>query len=297
MTKTIGFISEKGGTGKTTTCYHVATALAYYHKKRVLVLDADYQRGGITGRFFPNLIETFNQPNKNERTLFHHFQELYSAAPKDLNIHIQTWNNYSYSVDAIPADPRLSSVSTDKLPGSNNIRENNLALLSHLQVVHDALEPLKPNYDFILIDSHPEVSDVLKAVIYASDFCVSPVKLDRQSSIGVATVIGAINDVNDDVSMINATMNGVIDFTPTVFSGSIGTMAREYNGILKETERLEYRKLARTSAMFKHYITEGDGLRQAALDRCPVYDLSFENAYKQSRQYKNVTKELISTCC
>jgi len=297
MATVIGFISEKGGTGKTTTCYHVATALSYYHKKKVLVLDADYQRGGITGRFFPQMIETFNKPDNNKRTLFHHFQELYSAAPKDSSIHIKSWEKYGYSVDVIPADPRLSSVSTDKLPSTNNIRENNLALLSHLQIVQNALDSLKPSYDYILIDSHPEVSDVLKSVIYASDYCVSPVKLDRQSSIGVATVIGAISDVNDDVSMIKATMNEEINFTPTVFSGSIGTMAREYDGILKETERLEYKKLATTSSMFKQYVTEGDGLRQAALNRCPVYNLNFANAHKQSKQYKDVTKELIKTCC
>ncbi|WP_332834381.1 hypothetical protein [Escherichia coli] len=35
-----------------------------------------------------------------------------------------------------------------------------------------------------MIDSHPEVSDVMRSIIYASDYCVSPVKLDRQSSIG-----------------------------------------------------------------------------------------------------------------
>jgi chromosome partitioning protein len=47
----VGFISEKGGVGKTTACYYIAIGLQRYHKKRVLVLDADYQRGGISGRF------------------------------------------------------------------------------------------------------------------------------------------------------------------------------------------------------------------------------------------------------
>ena len=43
MAKVVGFISEKGGTGKTTACYHIAVALVRYHNKRVLVVDADYQ--------------------------------------------------------------------------------------------------------------------------------------------------------------------------------------------------------------------------------------------------------------
>ena len=59
MAITVGFISEKGGVGKTTSCYHIAEGLSRYHDKKVLVIDADYQRGGITGRFFPQLIENF----------------------------------------------------------------------------------------------------------------------------------------------------------------------------------------------------------------------------------------------
>ena len=76
MATVVGFISEKGGTGKTTASYHIAVALARFHAKRVLVVDADYQRGGITGRFFPDLIETFRSGEMPGATLFHKFQEL-----------------------------------------------------------------------------------------------------------------------------------------------------------------------------------------------------------------------------
>ncbi|MCV5197290.1 AAA family ATPase, partial [Escherichia coli] len=100
------------------------------------------------------------------------------------------------------ADPRLSTVSTDKLPSTNNIRSNNAILLQHLKTISAVLSPIADNYDYILIDSHPEVSDVMRSIIYASDYCVSPVKLDRQSSIGVATVIGEINNVNEDIEML-----------------------------------------------------------------------------------------------
>lgn len=57
MATTVRFVSEKGGVGKTTTCYYVAVSLGWHHKKRVLVVDSDYQRGGISCRFVPSLIE------------------------------------------------------------------------------------------------------------------------------------------------------------------------------------------------------------------------------------------------
>ena len=78
MATVVGFISEKGGVGKTTACYHVAVALNRFYDRRVLVIDANYQRGGITGRFFPQLIESFGRGVVPGTTLFHKFQQLYS---------------------------------------------------------------------------------------------------------------------------------------------------------------------------------------------------------------------------
>lgn len=296
MAKVIGFISEKGGTGKTTSCYHIAVALTRFYKKKVLVVDADYQRGGITGRFFPDMIEKFGVEDNTRRTLFHHFQQLYSATPKNLKIDILPYTKWWGRIDVIAADSRLSSVSTDKLPSSNNIRANNSALFEHLQCIDNALANIKHDYDYILIDSHPEVSDVLRSIIFASDYCVSPVKLDRQSSIGVATVSEAINNVNDDVALLQGFLNGAANFSPTIFSGSIGMMAREWDNELKQSEMQEFRKLSRSSGIFENYVTEGDGLRQAAAQRISVYDLAFSNAQKQADQFKLVTREIISKC-
>jgi len=49
----------KGGIGKTTICYHITVVLSRYHGKKVLVVDGDYQRGDIPGRFFEASIEEF----------------------------------------------------------------------------------------------------------------------------------------------------------------------------------------------------------------------------------------------
>src|SRR6267142_1459310 len=167
MAKTVGFVSEKGGVGKTTACYHIGIALHRFHNKRILVVDGDYQRGGISGRFFPDVIEAFGSGTITGTTLFHKFQQLYSATSITSDIDIRTWNG---EISVIVADPRLSTVSVDKLPSTNNIRENNRALLRHLGVIRETLRSFAENYDYILIDSHPEVSDVLRSLIFASDY-------------------------------------------------------------------------------------------------------------------------------
>jgi len=255
----VSFISEKGGVGKTTACYHIAVALAWYHKKSVLVIDADYQRGGITGRFFPNLIESFTNGTTEGETLFHKYQQLYSASAQTPGITILPALPQEEGVDVLVADKRLANVSVDKLPSTNNIRDNNLALLRHLQVVDYVIKNLQKNYDFVLIDSHPELSDVLRSIIYASDYCVSPVKLDLQSSIGVPTVIAEIDTVNSDIFLMKKTIAPSLKYTPTTFAGAMGMMAREYGGDLKQSEREELKRLQTTGYVFQEYVTEGDG--------------------------------------
>jgi chromosome partitioning protein len=293
MAITVGFVSEKGGVGKTTACYHIAVALHRYHAQRVLVVDADYQRGGISGRFFRDVIENFGDTRHLGTTLYHKFQQLYSAAVQTSDVTIRTWQP---GLDVLVSDPRLSNISVDKLPSTNNIRENNLLLLRHLQVIDLILNNVDSGYDYILIDSHPEVSDILRSVIYASDYCVSPVKLDRQSSIGVVTIIAEIRNVNEDVEMIRSGTGAVFEYEDTEFAGSIGMMGREHGGGLKNTEILEYNRLRRTGPIFEEYVTEGDGLRQAAAARAPVFDISGANADKQSAQFRSMADEFLRRC-
>lgn len=293
MAIVVGFISEKGGVGKTTACYHIAVALSRYHNKRVLVIDADYQRGGISGRFRPELIEPFGHGSANGTTLFHKYQQLYSAALQTPEV-----DRYDCAdgIHLVAADPRLAAVSVDKLPSSNNIRENNVSLLRHLKTIDFVIRSLSNQYDYVLIDSHPEVSDVMRSIIYASDYCVSPVKLDRQSSIGVATVIGEIRNVNEDIKMIRQSLSIEDSYKETIFAGAMGMMAREYGGQLKQSEELEFNRLKKSGSMFSEYVTEGDGLRIAAAQRVPVYNVNIANAQKQSNHFRDLTSEFIRVC-
>ncbi len=294
MATVVSCFREKGGVGKTTACYHIAVALKRYHQKNVLVIDADYQRGGITGRFFPQLIERFTSGTIDGTTLFHKYQELYSASQRTSNITIL---DAPYEkVHVVVADKRLANVSVDKLPSTNNIRENNIALLRHLQVINYVISHTATGYDYVLIDSHPELSDVLRSIIYASDYCVSPVKLDLQSAIGVPSVIAEIDTVNADAILMRNTISPTLQYEPTIFAGAMGMMATDYGGEPKQSEREELHRIQSTGHVFEAYVTEGDGLRRAAQERIPVYDVSGANAEKQSGQFRALTTEFLTTC-
>jgi chromosome partitioning protein len=294
MAITVGFVSEKGGVGKTTACYHIAYALRKFHEKRVMVVDTDYQRGGISCRFLPKMIEHFRGGQLPGMTLFSKFQQLYSGAGLTPEVDIQETLE---GVDLIPADPRLAQVSVDKLPSSNNIRENNHRLWGYLRLLQTVLAPHQRDYDYILVDSHPELSDLLRTVVYACDFCVSPVKLDQQSAIGVPSAIQAINEVNEDMEMIGAALGVAEGFTPTVFKGAMAMMCREWGEELKLSEKRQHGRLSRTpGGIFQSYVTEGDGLRIAAENFNSVYETSGANAEKQAKQFRDMTTEFIQRC-
>jgi len=293
MPITVGFVSEKGGVGKTTSVYHIAVALNRYHNFRVLVVDTDYQRGGLTCRLVPSMLEGFRIGEIEDNTLYKSYRAIYSGQ-KDLPT--LSVRNVKNGLDLVPSDPRLNTISVDKMPPARNLRDSNRMLLNHLILIGDSLFEINQNYDYVLIDSHPDLHDLERAVICACDFVVSPVKLDQQSSIGVPSTIEAIRDVNADVKEAIAIANKDRTFSETKFLGAIGMMCREYGESLKYSEQLIYNRLVRSCGVFENYVTEGDGLRGAAARGTSVYDESGQNADRQSQQFKNVTAELIAKC-
>ena len=290
MARVVGFVSEKGGVGKTTAVYHVGVALHRQHGARVLLLDTDYQRGGLTCRLVPDMLENFRDGEVRDKTLYAAYRSLYAESEPIPNLDVRST---SAGVSLIAADPRLNAISVDKLPAPNNLRHGNKMLLRHLMLIKEALGELKGNFDYVLIDSHPDLHDLEKAVIATSDYLVSPVKLDQQSSVAVASTIEAMNHVNDDIQVASSLVEPGPEYEPTQFLGAIGMMCREYGQALKYSEQTIYNRLLRTSGMFKSYVTEGDGLRQATQNSCPVYDLNGLNAKRQSRQFRDVTAELV----
>lgn len=290
MATIIGFVSEKGGVGKTTAVYHIGVALCRQYGARVLVVDTDYQRGGITCRLIPGMTEDFRNGKVEDNTLYVVYRYLYTDTETLPEL---TVRNSGVGIDLVPADPRLNAISVDKMPAPRNLRDGNKKLLRHLMLIDEALVSLREDYDYILIDSHPDLHDLEKAVIAASDYLVSPVKLDQQSSVAVASTAQAVHDVNEDIKSTASLIDSRRRYRQTTFIGAVGMMCREYGGSLKYSENLVYNRLRRTSRIFRSYVTEGDGLRQAAQNFVPVYDLTMANALKQGEQFHEVTSELV----
>jgi len=73
------------------------------------------------------------------------------------NIDILTTGEH---IDLMPADPRLSQVTVEKMPASNNIRENNRRLWQHLVVWNNPAASFTPTSPMAMGYVRPPVTDV-----------------------------------------------------------------------------------------------------------------------------------------
>lgn len=140
----------KGGTGKTTTAAALAQAAAAA-KKRVLAIDLDPQAN----------LSFFIGADQNQGGSY---QLLHGAEPGEL---IQ---KTAQRIDAIAASPDLATEKTTP------------ASAKRLQ---QAIEPLKQRYDYIIIDTPPQMGELTFNALQASTGLIIPLETDNSSLQGL----------------------------------------------------------------------------------------------------------------
>ena len=166
MCKTITVATQKGGVAKTTTTCVLATALS--HKGfRVLIVDMDPQG---------NLSFAMNCELEKSATI-------YDVLRGDIktNFAIQ----YGAIVDTISANILLSSI---EMEFTGKGREF---------LLKNALQSIKDNYDYILIDSPPGLGALTVNALVAADYLILPMLPDIFSLQGITQVYETVNHVRN----------------------------------------------------------------------------------------------------
>lgn len=189
MGKIIAIANQKGGVGKTTTAINLAASLAVLEKK-VLVIDADPQANTTSGL-------NFSPDNDEKRTLY----EVMIGTIKAEDALIQTEIS---RLHMIPSHINLVGVEIELLEAEE--RES---------ILKKALEPIRDNYDYIIIDCSPSLGLITVNCLTAADSVLIPVQPEFFALEGLGKLLQTIRLVQGGVNP-GLTIEG---FVVTMFDG------------------------------------------------------------------------------
>jgi chromosome partitioning protein len=165
----ISFQMLKGGSAKTSSAFNLAVRLNHYGAK-VLVIDLDPQ-GNLSASFgadfdSPVLVDIIENKKRIE----------------DITI------NVSDQLDLIP-----SNFDNSVLDFYIISKQKNLAFF-----IKNLIEPIKNNYDFVIIDCNPSLSPLNTSIMLASDYVFIPVNADLYSKMGLDNMLSEFERVNNE---------------------------------------------------------------------------------------------------
>lgn len=166
----IAFANQKGGVAKTTSTYNVGVSLARKGKK-TLIIDLDSQ-ASLT-------ISAGLEPFDYENTIVSVLRKNGVAIEK-CTLSLQE------NLKICPSRLELAQLEMEMI--GRSMRE---------MILKRALEPIRNDYDFILIDCPPQLSILTINALACSDFVIVPVKTDYLAYRGVELLMESIQDIKD----------------------------------------------------------------------------------------------------
>lgn len=241
MTRTIAFINNKGGVGKTTSCLNIGVALSQENKK-VLLVDIDPQG---------NLSDAFISIRQVQYTI----KDLLEGTITDISQVLI--KNVKDNIDLLPSNNLL-----------NGTEEKLLNKMSRETILKRVLEPIKSNYDYVLIDCPPSLNVLVLNSLTASEEAIIPIATEYHALTGTNTILSTIQQVKTLLNS-NLKLSGVFI---TKYDERTNNDREIKDAIQNNFKSLCYKTIIRTNVRIKDAtnnhksVIELDPLSNGAMD-------------------------------
>lgn len=208
MAKILSFVNQKGGTGKTTSCINVASKLTI-DGWGVLLIDLDPQANATLSLG----INSTELKNSMYEVLLNHIPltEILKKTTKGFNI----------------------------APASTELTNTDISLEGHQARLKDALQGLKDNFDYILIDCPPALNLLTINALVASDGVIIPILCDYLSMEGLKQLLNTVEKVkktfNRGLQTVGILPN-MVDHRRNLTDEVLGLLRKEFKSLVFKTE-------------------------------------------------------------
>ncbi len=239
--KRFAVINFKGGVGKTAMSVNLSASLAYYHGKRVLVVDLDPQSNASLWLMQPEhwrehtaggLCSTYQifQDHLKGTKRFDFEKAVISGAP------IRDGASLLPNLDLLPAAVELLKV-------EDRIHTNKY--VQFYKFVFRSLQPYFDEYDYVFFDCPPNVYSVTQNALFAADACLVPYVPDYLSLSGFKIFVEQVEAFYNRVSgaMTNRSRPGVAALAVSHYQLNINNFTRSIHELELQLQQLKDKKL------------------------------------------------------
>ena len=207
MTKIISVANQKGGVGKTTTAINLSSALAHFNRK-VLLIDMDPQ--GDSSRGLGLDVSLINKC-------------ILDVLSGKANINRVITNTAVPNFDLVPSKLLLATIDSFKHDSNS----------PDYLLLKNAINDIKTNYDYIIIDCPPSLGTLTLNCLVASDSILIPVQCEYFAMEAVSQMLASISKIQ---SIFNKQLS-IEGFLLTMFDGKTNLcleVSQQVRSIFKE---------------------------------------------------------------